>query len=61
LLQRLASIARERDYGRMEWSVLDWNEPAIGFYKKLGAVLMDDWNLCRLTSEAIGALADRNG
>ena len=43
LLQRLAKIARERDYGRLEWNVLDWNEPAIGFYKKLGAVPMDEW------------------
>src|SRR5260221_7734823 len=43
LLKRLAAIARDRNYGRMEWSVLDWNEPAIGFYKRLGAVLMDEW------------------
>ncbi|MEP6960939.1 MAG: GNAT family N-acetyltransferase, partial [Acidobacteriota bacterium] len=49
LLQRLAAIARERDYGRVEWSVLDWNEPAIGFYKKLGAIPMDEWTMFRLT------------
>jgi GNAT superfamily N-acetyltransferase len=59
LLKRLASIARERDYGRVEWSVLDWNDPAIGFYKKLGAIPMDEWTMFRLTGDAIGALADR--
>jgi GNAT superfamily N-acetyltransferase len=53
LLKKLAAIARERDYGRMEWSVLDWNEPAINFYKKLGAVPLDDWKLFRLTGEAL--------
>ena len=53
LLKKLASIARERDYGRMEWSVLDWNEPAINFYKKLGAVPLDDWTMFRLTGEAL--------
>jgi GNAT superfamily N-acetyltransferase len=58
LLKRLAQIARERGYGRMEWSVLDWNAPAIGFYKKLGAVPLEEWTMFRLTGEAIGALAD---
>jgi GNAT superfamily N-acetyltransferase len=53
ILKRLAAIARERDYGRMEWSVLDWNQPAINFYKKLGAVPLDDWTLFRLTGEAL--------
>ena len=53
LLKKLAAIARERGYGRMEWSVLDWNEPAINFYKKLGAVPLDDWTLFRLTGEAL--------
>jgi GNAT superfamily N-acetyltransferase len=61
LLKRLASIARERGHGRLEWSVLDWNEPAIGFYKKLGAVPMDEWTTFRLSVDAIRALADRNG
>ncbi len=60
LLRELARIARERNYGRVEWSVLDWNEPAIGFYKKLGAVPMDEWTMFRLTGDAIGALADRD-
>ena len=57
LLKKLAAIARERDYGRMEWSVLDWNEPAINFYKKLGAVPLDDWTLFRLTGEALANFA----
>jgi len=53
LLKKLAAIARERDYGRMEWSVLDWNEPAISFYKKLGAVPLEEWTMFRLTGEAL--------
>ena len=53
ILKRLAAIARERDYGRMEWSVLDWNLPAIRFYRKLGAVALDDWKLFRLSGEAL--------
>ena len=53
LLKKLGEIARERDYGRMEWSVLDWNEPAIHFYKKLGAVPLDEWTMFRLTGEAL--------
>ena len=57
LLKHLAAIARERDYGRMEWSVLDWNEPAIHFYKKLGAAPLDDWTLFRLTGEALANFA----
>jgi GNAT superfamily N-acetyltransferase len=60
LLKHLASLARDRDYGRVEWSVLDWNEPAIGFYKKLGAIPMDEWTVFRLTGDAIGALASRD-
>jgi GNAT superfamily N-acetyltransferase len=58
LLTHLAGIARERDYGRMEWSVLDWNEPAIGFYRKIGAVMMDEWRIFRLTGDGIARLAD---
>src|SRR5579871_6606460 len=49
LLKRLAAIARERECGRVEWSVLDWNAPSIAFYKKLGAVPMDEWTTFRLT------------
>lgn len=57
LLRALASIAVERDCGRVEWSVLDWNEPSIGFYKKLGAVPLDEWTTFRLTGESLASLA----
>ena len=57
LLRHLAAIAVERDCGRLEWNVLDWNEPAIGFYKKLGATLMDDWSTFRVTGEALRQVA----
>ena len=53
LLRQLASIAVARGCGRMEWAVLDWNESAIGFYRRLGATLLDDWRLCRLTGDAL--------
>lgn len=57
LLKRVATIARERGCARLEWGVLDWNQPAIGFYKKLGAVPMDQWTKYRLTGEALKNLA----
>jgi GNAT superfamily N-acetyltransferase len=57
LLQELARIAKRRGYGRVEWAVLDWNEPSIAFYKKLGAVPMDEWTTFRLTGEALNRLA----
>ena len=53
LLTELARLAVERGCGRVEWSVLDWNEPSIGFYKKLGAVPMDEWTIFRLTGDAL--------
>ena len=56
LLSRLAEICVERGYARLEWSVLDWNEPAIGFYRGLGAVSMDEWTTFRLTGPALDAL-----
>ena len=59
LLRAVAQIARERDCARMEWSVLDWNEPAIEFYKRMGADVMTEWRMCRLSAEAIDKLADR--
>ncbi len=59
-LRHLAGTAVERGYGRMDWSVLDWNDSAIRFYRKLGARTMDDWKLCRLTGEALHALATNN-
>jgi GNAT superfamily N-acetyltransferase len=58
LLAHLARIAIARGYGRVEWSVLDWNEPSIGFYKKLGARALDEWTIFRLTGESIRELAD---
>jgi GNAT superfamily N-acetyltransferase len=57
LLTRLAQLARERGCGRVEWAVLDWNEPAIDFYKALGATPMDEWTVFRLTGAALEALA----
>lgn len=58
LLTHLARIARERGCGRMEWSVLDWNESAIGFYRKIGAQAMDEWTVYRLTGPALEQLAE---
>ena len=58
LLRRLAALARERGCGRLEWSVLDWNEDAIRFYRRLGAVPMDDWTVYRVTGEALARLAE---
>src|SRR5881398_1533429 len=58
LLVELAKIARDRGCGRMEWAVLDWNEPAIQFYRKLGAKPMDDWTVFRLKRDGIAKLAD---
>ena len=57
LLKELAGIALERSCGRVEWSVLDWNQPSIEFYKKLGAVPMDEWTKYRLSGEALARLA----
>lgn len=57
LLSRLARIATERGCGRLEWGVLDWNQTAIQFYKKLGAAPMDKWTKYRLTGEALENLA----
>ena len=57
LLERLAQIAKERGCGRMEWAVLDWNDPAIQFYRKLGAQPMDEWTVFRLTEDGIAKLA----
>jgi GNAT superfamily N-acetyltransferase len=57
LLERLAQIATERGYGRVEWAVLDWNSPAIGFYRRIGAIPMSDWTIFRLTGDALTRLA----
>lgn len=57
LLARLARLAKERDCGRVEWAVLDWNEPSIAFYKSLGAKPLSDWITFRLIGEELDALA----
>ena len=57
LLRHLARLAIERDCGRMEWAVLDWNDPAIGFYRSIGARAMDEWTVYRLTGDALRRVA----
>jgi len=57
MLVRLAQLAVERQCGRFEWSVLDWNTPAINFYQGMGAELLPDWRICRVTGEALTGLA----
>jgi GNAT superfamily N-acetyltransferase len=59
LLIHLAQLTVERDCGRLEWSVLDWNTPAIEFYQSLGAVAMDEWTVYRVTGTALTSLAQR--
>ena len=53
MLRRVARLAREHDCGRLEWAVLDWNKPAIEFYKRLGAVPLEDWTVFRLTGTSL--------
>ena len=60
ILKKLATICLERGYGRFGWSVLDWNEPSINFYKSLGAVAMDEWTVYRLSGEALRSFADND-
>jgi len=59
MLQHLARIAVERQCGRFEWSVLDWNEPAINLYKAMGADILPEWRTCRVTGDALTKLASR--
>jgi GNAT superfamily N-acetyltransferase len=61
LLAELAALCVQRGYGRLEWWVLDWNEPSIGFYRSLGAVAMDEWTVQRLTGQALAGLAGQAG
>ena len=61
LLAHLAALVLERDCARLEWSVLDWNEPAIGFYKALGARLMDEWTVMRVDGDALRHLSANAG
>ncbi len=60
LLGKLAALAVERDCARLEWSVLDWNTPAIDFYKALGATPMDEWTIFRVDGTALSSLAAQN-
>jgi len=57
LLVRLAQVARERQCGRLEWTVLDWNQPSIDFYQRIGATVLPDWRVCRMTAADIARLA----
>jgi GNAT superfamily N-acetyltransferase len=59
LLAHLARVAVAKNCGRMEWSVLDWNEPALRFYRSLGATPMDEWTVYRLTGDSLARLAGR--
>jgi GNAT superfamily N-acetyltransferase len=59
LLAEVARLAEQRGCGRLEWSVLDWNESAIEFYRRLGAQVLPDWRICRVTAEHLAALAAR--
>lgn len=56
ILSALARLAVDRNCGRLEWSVLDWNEPAIAFYERIGATVLPEWRICRVTGEAIAQL-----
>jgi len=61
LLQYIAALAKERQCGRVEWSVLDWNEPSIQFYRSLEAKPLDEWTMFRLTGDALESLAVKTG
>ena len=61
LLEALAGIAVQRGYSRLEWAVLDWNQPAIEFYRALGAVPMEEWTVWRLTDDALRRLGRNRG
>jgi GNAT superfamily N-acetyltransferase len=61
IMTRLAALAVERNYARFEWSVLDWNEPSIQFYRSIGAVPMEGWTVQRVTGQALLALAAQDG
>jgi GNAT superfamily N-acetyltransferase len=60
ILTYLAQLAVERGCGRLEWSVLDWNEPAISFYQSMGATVLPDWRICRVTGGSLTQLASLN-
>jgi GNAT superfamily N-acetyltransferase len=58
MLRRLAALAVERQCGRFEWTVLDWNQPALDFYEKMGATVLPDWRIVRMTGDALAKLAN---
>lgn len=58
MLTHVAQVAKQRQCGRLEWSVLNWNEPAINFYKSMGAKAMDEWSVYRLTGDALDKVAN---
>jgi GNAT superfamily N-acetyltransferase len=58
LLKAVAQIAQNRGYGRLEWSVLDWNKPAIAFYRRMGADVLPDWRICRVTGASLQLMGD---
>jgi GNAT superfamily N-acetyltransferase len=59
LMARLAKHCVEQDYARFEWAVLDWNKPSIAFYQSIGAQMMDEWRICRLSGQALKDFAER--
>ncbi len=59
LLSYIAKLAVERECGRLEWSVLDWNSPAIAFYQRMGASILEDWRICRVTGDSLTQLAQK--
>lgn len=59
LITHVAELAVSRGCGRLEWSVLDWNQPAIDFYEKIGAKILSDWRICRVTGASLAALGNR--
>ncbi|MGF6369509.1 GNAT superfamily N-acetyltransferase [Paraburkholderia sp. RAU6.4a] len=59
LLRHVAALAVERQCARFEWTVLDWNQPAISFYQKMGAAVLPDWRVVRVTGDALARLAAR--
>ena len=59
LMARLAARCVEQNWARLEWAVLDWNAPSIAFYKSIGAQVLDEWKICRLSGQALATFADR--
>jgi GNAT superfamily N-acetyltransferase len=60
LMNSVIKIARDRGCGRLEWSVLDWNQSAIEFYQSLGATILPDWKICRMTAETLAEIATKS-